>query len=155
MKTHNRQCLASATPRKWTVDPDGSGLRFAQPWTVDRAHDRQWLASSNPRTARSDQCTNARISLENRNSLQLLGTLGAPSRRQSRLSMSLQQHEIGLEACPPRRPRNLVAGVPENCNIEFRLCFTSYARNSLHRRAERHDQKTSFQWNDPALPWTT
>ena len=53
--------------------------------------------------------------------LQLLGTLGAPSRRQSRLSMSLQQQEIGLEACPPRRPRNPVAGVPENCNIEFRL----------------------------------
>ena len=53
--------------------------------------------------------------------LQLLGTLGAPSRRQSRLSMSLQQHEIGLEACPPRRPRNPVAAVPENCNIEFGL----------------------------------
>ena len=35
--------------------------------------------------------------------------------------MSLQQHEIGLEACPPRRPRNPVAGVPENCNIEFGL----------------------------------
>jgi hypothetical protein len=33
--------------------------------------------------------------------------------------MSLQQHEIGLEACPPRRPRNPIAGVPENCNIEF------------------------------------
>ena len=35
--------------------------------------------------------------------------------------MSLQQHGIGLEACPPRRPRNLVAGVPEYCNIEFGL----------------------------------
>src|SRR5436305_1930164 len=35
--------------------------------------------------------------------------------------MSLQQHEIGPEACPPRRPRNPVAGVPENCNIEFGL----------------------------------
>jgi hypothetical protein len=35
--------------------------------------------------------------------------------------MSLQQQEIGLEACPPRRPRNPVAGVPENCNIEFGL----------------------------------
>ena len=35
--------------------------------------------------------------------------------------MSLQQHEIGLEAWPPRRPRNPVAGVPENCNIEFGL----------------------------------
>jgi hypothetical protein len=33
--------------------------------------------------------------------------------------MSLQQHEIGLETCPPRRPRNPVALVPENCNIEF------------------------------------
>jgi hypothetical protein len=35
--------------------------------------------------------------------------------------MSLQQHEIGLEAGPPRRPRNPVAGVPENCKIEFGL----------------------------------
>ena len=35
--------------------------------------------------------------------------------------MSLQQYEIGLEACPPRQPRNPVAGVPENCNIEFGL----------------------------------
>src|SRR6516162_3686593 len=35
--------------------------------------------------------------------------------------MSLQQQEIGLEACPPRRPGNPVAGVPENCNIEFGL----------------------------------
>ena len=35
--------------------------------------------------------------------------------------MSLQQQEIGLEAGPPRRPRNPVAGVPENCNIEFGL----------------------------------
>ena len=35
--------------------------------------------------------------------------------------MSLQQHEIGLEACPPRRPGNPVAGVPENCNLEFGL----------------------------------
>jgi hypothetical protein len=48
-----------------------------------------------------------------------LGTLGAPSSLQAGLSMSLQQHEIGLEACPPRRPRKPVAGVPENCNIEF------------------------------------
>jgi hypothetical protein len=44
-----------------------------------------------------------------------------PSRRQSRLSMSLQQQEIGPEARPPRRPRNPVAGVPENCKIEFGL----------------------------------
>jgi hypothetical protein len=35
--------------------------------------------------------------------------------------MSLQQQEIGIEACPSRRPRNPVAGVPENCNIEFGL----------------------------------
>ena len=35
--------------------------------------------------------------------------------------MSLQQYEIGLEGCPPRRPRNPVAGVSENCNIEFGL----------------------------------
>jgi hypothetical protein len=72
---------------------------------------------ANPKTARSDECTNARISLENRHFSPLLGTLGVPSR----LSMSLQQHEIGLEACPPRRPRNPVAGVPENCKIEFGL----------------------------------
>ena len=70
-----------------------------------------------PKNRQVSQCTNARISLENRHFLQLLGTLGAPSRRQSRLSMSLQQHEIGLEACPPRRPRNPVAGVPENCKM--------------------------------------
>src|SRR3954447_23031663 len=76
---------------------------------------------ANPKTARSHECTNARISLENRHFLQLLRTLGAPSSRQSRLSMSLQQHEIGPEACPPRRPPNPVAGVPENCNIEFGL----------------------------------
>src|SRR3954469_14364866 len=63
------------------------------------------------------QCTNARISLENRHFLQLLGTLSTPSSRQSRLSMLLQQHEIGLEACPPRRPGNPIAGVPENCNM--------------------------------------
>src|SRR4051812_46107356 len=69
----------------------------------------------------SHQCTNARILLENRHFLQLLGTLDVPSRRQSRLSISLQQHEIGLEACPPRRPGNPVAGVPENCKIEFGL----------------------------------
>src|SRR5689334_2551309 len=84
----------------------------------------KWLASSNQRTVKSDQCTNAKILLENCNSLQLSGTLGAPPRRQSKLSMSLQQHEIGPGACPPRRPRNPVAGVPENCNIEFRLWFT-------------------------------
>jgi hypothetical protein len=53
-----------------------------------------------------------------------LGTLGTPSKWQSSLGMSLQQHEIGPEACPPRRPRNPVAGVPENCHFEFRLCFT-------------------------------
>src|SRR5436305_12774982 len=69
----------------------------------------------------SHRCTNARILLENRHFLQLLGTLGAPSRRQFRLIMSLQQQDIGLEACPPRRPRNPVAGVPENCKIEFGL----------------------------------
>src|SRR4051794_6065135 len=69
----------------------------------------------------SHQCTNARILLGNRHFPQLLGTLGAPSRRQSRLSISLQQHEIGLEAGPPRRPGNPVAGVPENCNIAFGL----------------------------------
>src|SRR3954453_20569017 len=69
----------------------------------------------------SHQCTNARNSLENRHFLQLLGTLGAPSSRNSRLSMSLQQHEIGLEACPTRRPRYPVAGVPENCNLECGL----------------------------------
>src|SRR3954464_10126352 len=84
-----------------------------------KTHNRQWLESSNPRTARSEQCTDARISRENRHFSPLLGTLGVPSRRQSRLSMSLQQHEIGPEACPPRRPRNPVAGVPENSNIEF------------------------------------
>jgi hypothetical protein len=53
--------------------------------------------------------------------LQLLGTLGTASRRQSRLSISLQQQEIGLEAGPPRRPGNPVAAVPENCNIAFGL----------------------------------
>src|SRR6478735_524659 len=75
----------------------------------------------NPKIARTDWCTNARILLENRHFLQLLGTLGTPSRRQSRLSISLQQHEIGLEACPPRRPRNPVAAVPANCKIQFGL----------------------------------
>jgi hypothetical protein len=44
-----------------------------------------------------------------------------PYRRQSKLSMSLQQHEIGLKTCPPRRPRNPIAGVPEICNLEFGL----------------------------------
>ena len=64
-------------------------------------------------------------SSKNCNSLQLLGgAFGVPSGRQSKLSMSLQQHEIVLEACPPRRPRSPVAGVPENCNIEFRLFFS-------------------------------
>ena len=84
-------------------------------------HNRQRVSRLPSKNAMSHQCTNARILLENRHFLQLLGTLGAPSSRQSRLSMSLQQHEIGLEACPPRRPRNPVAGVPENCNIEFGL----------------------------------
>src|SRR5438270_9110726 len=86
-----------------------------------KAHNRQWLASCNPRTARSAQCTNARILLENRHFLQLLETLGAPSSRPSMLSISLQQQEIGLEARPPRRPGNPVAGVPENCKIAFGL----------------------------------
>ena len=35
--------------------------------------------------------------------------------------MSLQQQEIGPEACPSSLPGNQVAGVPENCNIEFGL----------------------------------
>ena len=80
-----------------------------------------WCRAS-PR--RLHQCTDARKSSKNCNSLQLLGTFGVPSGRQSKLSMSLQQHEIGLEACPPRRPRSPVAGVPENCNLEFRLLFS-------------------------------
>ena len=44
--------------------------------------------------------------------------------------MSLQQYEIGLEGCPPRRPRNPVAGVSENCNIEFGL----WKPNTYHFR---------------------
>src|SRR6266404_2002905 len=94
------------------------------------AHNRQCLTSSNPKTVRSHQCTNARILLENRHFLQLLGTLGAPSRRQSRLSMSLQQYEIGLEGCPPRRPRNPVAEVSENCNINCNLEFGLWKPNT-------------------------
>src|SRR5438067_1040507 len=57
---------------------------------------------------------------ENRHSSPLLGTPGASSKWQSSLSMSLQQHEIGPEACPSRRPRNLVAA-SENRHIEFGL----------------------------------
>jgi hypothetical protein len=95
-----------------------------EPWTVSRRpYSRQSMPRelrSNPSTARSAQCTNARISLENRHSSPLLGTLGAPSGWQSSLSMSLQQHEIGSEARPPRRPRNLVAAA-EKRHIEFRL----------------------------------
>src|SRR4051794_32601868 len=109
---------------KSNARPLGAGLG-CQSTHLDRWRSSQQTMSRalqpNPRTDRSDECTNARISLENRHFLQLLGTLGTPSSRQSRLSMSLQQHEIGLEACLPRRPRNPVAGVPENCNIEFRL----------------------------------
>jgi hypothetical protein len=76
---------------------------------------------ANPKIARFDECTNARILLENRHFLQLLGTLGAPSSRQSRLSISLQHQKIGPAACPPRRPRSPVAGVSENCKIAFGL----------------------------------
>src|SRR6059058_2008536 len=85
------------------------------------AHNRQCLATSNPKSARSDECTNARIALENRHFSPFLGTLGAPSKWQSSLSMSLQQHEIGPEACPPGRPRNLVAAASENRHLAFRL----------------------------------
>src|SRR4051794_7517709 len=109
---------------KSNARPLGAGLG-CQSTHLDRWRSSQQTMSRalqpNPRTDRSDECTNARISLENRHFLQLLGTLGTPSSRQSGLSISLQQYEIGLEACPPRRPRNPVAGVPENCNIEFGL----------------------------------
>src|SRR3954452_23807343 len=77
------------------------------------AHNRQCLATSNPKTARSDECTNAGISLENRHFSPLLGSLGAPSRWQSSLSMSLQQQEIGPEARPHRQPRNRVAAASQ------------------------------------------
>src|SRR3954452_19276426 len=78
----------------------------------------------NPKTARSDECTNARISLENRHFSPLLGALGAPSKWQSSLSMSLQHHEIGPGACPSSLPGTLVAEASENRHIEFRLLFT-------------------------------
>ena len=76
---------------------------------------------ASPKTARSEQCTDARIALENRHFSPLWGTLGARSRWQSSLRMSLQQHQIGPEACPPRRPRNLVAAASEYRHIECRL----------------------------------
>src|SRR5690242_1424068 len=75
---------------------------------------------TNRKIARSDWCTDARIPLENRHFSPLLGTLGAPSRCQFSLSMSLRQQEIGPEARPPRRPRNLVAAA-ERRHIEFHL----------------------------------
>ena len=62
--------------------------------------------------------------LENRHFSPLLGTLGVPSRRQSKLSMSLQQHEIGPGACPSSLPGNLVAQASGKRHIEFRLFFT-------------------------------
>src|SRR6476620_10224664 len=112
-KAHNRQWLASTTPTK------DEGRRMEAENSQERISRE---LHSNRKIAMSDWCTNARISLENRHFSPLLGTLGAPSRWQSSLSMSLQQQEIGPEACPPRRPGNPVAGVPENCNIEFRSC---------------------------------
>ena len=84
---------------------------------------------SKPRTAKLHQCTDARISLENRHFSPLLGTLGLPSRRQSGLGMSLQQHEIGPGACPSRLPGNLVAA-SENRHIEFRLWDSHLAQGA-------------------------
>ena len=110
-----------------------------------KAHNRQWLASTTStrdegrrmKAEDSQQTMSRELQPKNRqvrlvykcsNSAgkppflcNFWGRSARPSRRQSRLSMSLQQHEIGLEACPPRRPRNPVAAVPENCNIEFGL----------------------------------
>ena len=105
---HRTACTGSRSERR-------RGLQ-----TTNLPGARDWCRVS---PHRLHQCTNARKRSKNCNSLQLLGTFGEPSGRQSELSMSLQQHEIGLEACPPRRPRSPVAGVPENCNIEFRLLF--------------------------------
>ena len=87
-------------------------------------HNRQRVSRLPSQNAMSHKCTNARILLENRHFLQLLGTLGAPSRRQSRLSMSLQQHEIGPGACPSSLPGYLVARASGKRHIEFRLFFT-------------------------------
>jgi hypothetical protein len=136
---------------------DGAGYLNIQqlPWTVDRTHDRQCLASSNPSKWTVDRgpysrqtmssllqpknrqvrvvyrCSNL---LENRHFSPLLGMLGVPSRRQSGLGMSLQQQEIGPEGCPPRRPRNPFAEVPENCNIGMSLrCRKPLPRNTLTR----------------------
>jgi hypothetical protein len=92
----------------------------------------------------------------NRHFSPLLGTLGAPSRWQSSLGISLQQHEIGPEACPPGRPRYPVAGVPEYRDIEFRLCFTSFAQSSLPRsscRARvRHPHSACQRFSTPTTP---
>jgi hypothetical protein len=98
-----------------------------------KAEDSQQTMSrelhSNPTTTRSDKCTDARITLGKRHFSPLLGTLGMSSRRQAGLGKSLQQHEIGLGACPSSLPGDLVArasgkrhvaGMPENCKFELR-----------------------------------
>src|SRR5436305_767796 len=110
-KAHNRQWPASTTPTK------DEGRRMKAENSQERISRE---LHSNRKIAMSDWCTNARISLENRHFSPLLRTLGAPSRWQSSLSMSLQQQEIGLEACPLRRPRNRVAAASENRHIECR-----------------------------------
>jgi hypothetical protein len=67
---------------------------------------------------------------------------------QSRLSMSLQQQEIGPEACPPRRPRKPVAGMPENA-----ISNSAYASRSWpeipfpdHPAARESDDGLSGWW---------
>jgi hypothetical protein len=67
--------------------------------------------------------------------------------------MSLQQHGIGLEACPPRRLRNPVAGVPENCKIKFGLWKpnTSSFRAGDQVECTMEKEVRRHQKTDPAL----
>ena len=93
---------------------------------------------SNPTTAGSDQCTNARIWLENRHFSPPLETLGVPSRRQSKLSMSLQQNEIGPGACPSSLPGNLVARRPESAISKAAYCSESEPEIPYPFRVRNH-----------------
>jgi hypothetical protein len=57
--------ITMKTSLPWTVESGYRQVGTSQRSAMDRAHNKQCLASFNPRTARTDWCTNAGISLEN------------------------------------------------------------------------------------------
>ena len=102
-RTHSRQCLASSTPTKdeggrlTTDNVSRAPLQESGPWTV-LTTDNIARAPLQPKNRQVRLVYKRSNSAGKLHFLHFLGTLGAASGRQSRLSMSLQQQEIGLEA---------------------------------------------------------